>query len=293
MKGQFDMRIRWCSRIVGAGFLFVMLALASCTEKIDIALDNSYIRLVVEGCVTTDTMRHTVRLTTTSSYYYNQPAPVVEHARVLLNDGFGSVEMKETSPGIYRTDASYFGIPGRTYTLNIELAEDIGGHLEYSATSMLHGAAEMDSIGLLLHPDWGREGIWEVKCYVLEPPTVDFYRFLIYRNSRMLTDSLPEWFTIDDLLFNGNYTNGATVAYLNQDNPGESLVAGDTITLEVNNIGKEYANFILEAQSEVRGSNPLFSGPPANVKGNISNGAVGFFAAYGLSRRFAIVGGRE
>ncbi len=69
MKGQFDMRIRWCSRIVGAGFLFVMLALASCTEKIDIALDNSYIRLVVEGCVTTDTMRHTVRLTTTSSYY--------------------------------------------------------------------------------------------------------------------------------------------------------------------------------------------------------------------------------
>jgi hypothetical protein len=32
------------------------------------------------------------------------------------------------------------------------------------------------------------------------------------------------------------------------------------------------------------GSNPLFSGPPANVKGNISNGAIGFFAAYTTSR---------
>ena len=57
----------------------------------------------------------------------------------------------------------------------------------------------------------------------------------------------------------------------------------------MNSIGSGYANFIWEAQAEVQGSNPLFSGPPANVKGNIDNGAIGFFAAYSVSRAYTIV----
>ena len=69
----------------------------------------------------------------------------------------------------------------------------------------------------------------------------------------------------------------------------EVLITGDTVTVEMNSIGTDYANFIWEAQSEVKGSNPLFSGPPANVKGNIDNGATGFFAAYSVSRAYTIV----
>jgi hypothetical protein len=143
-------------------------------------------------------------------------------------------------------------------------------------------------VSLLFHPEWSNNGIWEVKCYVQEPPTVDFYRFLILKNQKLLTDTLDEWFVTDDKFFNGNYTNGATVAYLQQNSPQEGLVHGDVVTVEVNNIGKEYANFLWEAQAELRGSNPLFSGPPANVKGNISNGAFGFFAAYSATRSNAV-----
>jgi hypothetical protein len=51
----------------------------------------------------------------------------------------------------------------------------------------------------------------------------------------------------------------------------------------VNNIGKDYYDFLIGAQAEIRGSNPLFSGPPANVKGNINNGAIGFFSAYSVT----------
>jgi hypothetical protein len=36
------------------------------------------------------------------------------------------------------------------------------------------------------------------------------------------------------------------------------------------------------------GSNPLFSGPPANIKGNINNGGVGFFTAHSVTRSYAI-----
>jgi len=54
-------------------------------------------------------------------------------------------------------------------------------------------------------------------------------------------------------------------------------------------INREYNDFLSDAQIELQGSNPLFSGPPANVKGNISNGAFGFFSAYSATRSYAIV----
>lgn len=268
---------------------FGAISFPSCTEKIDIELDDSYTRLVVDGAITTDTMRHMIKLTRSSSYFYNEPAPVVEDAVVTISDGENLFSLAETSPGVYQTNEGVFGIPGRSYTLNIQLKEPLGNHSEYTASSTLSGVSEMDSVGLLFHPEWGREGIWEVKCYVQEPPTVDFYRFLIYKNSRLLSDSIPEWFVVDDKLFNGGYTNGASVGFLSQGNPDEGLRPGDVVTLEVNNISEEYINFIWEVQSEVRGSNPLFTGPPANVKGNISNGAIGFFAAYSVTRKSAYV----
>ncbi len=270
-------------RIIFSGFM-----LNSCTEKIDIPLDSSYIRLVVEGAITTDTMPHTVKITTTASYYLNEPAPVVRGASVTISDGPDIFPLSEILPGVYETDASVFGLPGHTYSLSIKLAEAIGGYTDYSARAYLNKVASLDSVGLRYNPDWGRSGVWEVKCYVLEPPTIDYYRFMIYRNNYLVTDSINKWFVTDDKFFNGNYTNGATVAYLNQGNPGEGLRVGDIVTVEVDNISKDYFDFIMQVQAEVRGSNPLFSGPPANVKGNIDHGAVGFFTAYDLTRKGAV-----
>jgi hypothetical protein len=128
---------------------------------------------------------------------------------------------------------------------------------------------QLDSVSLAFHPDWSEAGIWEVKCYVQDPPTTDFYRFLITKNAEMLTDTIDEWFVTDDRFFNGNYAYGAPIAYLQQHKNDEVLFAGDTVKVEMNSIGRDYANFIWEAQTEAGQSNPLFSGPPSNVKGNI------------------------
>jgi len=271
-------------------FLFSLLSILafSCTERIEIELDESYTRLVVDGSISTDTMRHMVVLTTTSSYYYNQPAPPVTGAQVTISDGTQVFDLTEEKPGVYLTTPSVFGIPGKTYSLNIKLANAIGGNDSYTATSKLNAVTPLDSISLLFHPEWSSEGIWEVKCFVQEPPTVDFYRFLLYKDQVLLTDTLNEWLITDDMFFNGNYTNGLPIAYLDQGNPEQELQPGDIIMTEVNNIGDEYYSFLVEAQTELFGSNPLFSGPPANIKGNISNGAVGFFTAHSVTRSYAI-----
>lgn len=274
-------------QIISILSLLLVLA-ASCTERIEIPLDDSYTRLIVDGSISSDTMSHTVLLSTTSSYYYNEPAPRVRGAQVSITDGTETFLLKEKSPGVYRTEPNVYGIPGKTYSLIIKLADAIGGYSDYSAKATLYPVQPMDSIGLLFHPDWSVNGIWEVKCYVQEPPTSDYYRFLLSKNQTLLTDTLDEWLITDDLFFNGNYTNGLPIGYLDQGSSEQGLNPGDTIKAEVDRIEKEYFAFLMEAQAELFGSNPLFSGPPANVKGNINNGAVGFFAAYSASRAYAI-----
>jgi len=261
-------------------FIVCSAMTTSCTEEIDIPLDNTYTRLVVEGAITTDTTTHMIHLTTTSSYYSAELPPPVRNARVTLSDGVDTILLQEAYEGVYMTSSEVFGVIGRTYTLKIQLQQPIGGHSEYTASSKIYEVNELDSISLDFHSDWGSEGVWEVKCHVQEPPTVDYYRFMIYRNNVLHNPNVQYWFVIDDRFFNGNYAAGAPVAYFRQDNEFEQLYPGDTVGVEVNRISKEFYEYILEVQSAVQGSYPLFSGPPANVKGNISNGAVGFFAAY-------------
>jgi hypothetical protein len=268
--------------------LIFLISVVSCTEKIDIKLDDSYTRLVVDGAITTDSKAHTVVLSKTSSYYYNMPAPMVTGANVSISDGTRKYDLKEDSPGVYRTAPSVRGATGKTYTLNIKLAAMIGGYTDYEASSTINPVTTLDSISLLLHPDWSTGGIWEVKCYVQDPLTFDYYRFLVSKDGKMVSDTLNEWFVTDDKFFNGNYANGATIAYLEQDLPEVGLRPGDKITVEMNSIGKDYAAFLWSAQTELFGSNPLFSGPPANVTGNINNGAVGFFSAYSATRASTI-----
>jgi len=274
MKNQFKILI----------ILLLSVRLISCTERIDIELDDGSVRLVVEGSVTTDTMSHKIILSKTTSYYYNQKAPSVTGAMVSISTGKEIIQLHEAAPGIYETDSTFFGVEGETYTLDIKLAIPVGGFSRYSATSMMNNEVIIDSLNLLFHPDWSKEGFWEVKCFFQDPQTADYYRFLISRNGKMLSDTLDEWFITDDRFFSGGYVEGTTVAVLDQGSADEKLVNGDTVMVELNSIGRDYAGFLGEAQAELMGSNPLFSGPPANVNGNISNGAIGFFEAYTASR---------
>jgi len=272
-------------------FFLLLVHLCSCTERIDISLYESVVRLVVEGSLTTDTMSHKVLISSTSDYFCNQSAQPVSGATATVSDDENILNLTEVTTGVYQTAPSVHGIEGKTYTLNIKLKNQIGGFSDYTASSKLYPVAKLDSINLLYHPDRSSDGIWEVKYFVQDPPSADFYRFLISRNDTMITDTLDEWFVTDDRFFNGNYVNGVTVGYLDQSIKEQRLIPGDSMLVEMNNTGEGYANFLWESQSEIIGSYPLFTGPPANIKGNINNGAIGFFAAYSVSRAITNVPG--
>lgn len=260
----------------------LLIIISACTEKIDIDLGTTYTRLVVEGQITSDTGVHWVNLSKTTDYYFNELPPVISGATVRISDDNGlDLQLQENIEirGRYETPGQFFGIPGHTYTLDIELPEPVNDQTHYEATCKMRPVAPIDTITVEYLENWEA---FAVKIYAQEPPTTDFYAFQIIKNGRLITDTISEVWISDDRYFNGNYTNGVAVYYLFPDNgPDEDVVAGDTITLKMSSITEEYYRFIFELQDQTFDfRNPLFSGPPANVTTNISNEGCGFFAAY-------------
>jgi hypothetical protein len=259
------------------------LILLGCTEKIDIDLGTTYTRFVVDGVITTDTMKHCVKLSKSIDYYTPTDVPAVSNAMVTISDGFEMITLQENDsiPGNYETPADYYGIPGRTYSLNIDLQEPINGQTSYSASSKLNAVAPIDSIKVVYKEEWEA---WELQLYATDPTAVNFYIFDVYKNGVLLTDTIDEVGISDDKYFNGNFTYGAAVYYFIKENPDEVVNPGDIITLRMGGITEEYYHFVVDVMNETfEFRNPLFSGPPANISTNISNGGMGFFTAFATS----------
>jgi hypothetical protein len=276
---------RWMVGLLLAGLL-------SCTERVDIELDSTYRRLVVYGTVTTDSVRHRVDLSTTSDYFLNAASPVVSGAIVELvfDDTSLLFQEQDSLKGTYLAPYAFRGRVGTTYHLNISQV-DVDGNGEYEsyhAWSTMPGGVRMDSISLNYNRSFWWSG-WEVYMFALDPPTVDWYGLKIWKNSDLLTDTLIKYQVVPDDFYNGKYLYyGFPIAFLSDSSEREKVEPGDTVTLELNSIDQAYYNFIIDAQLEIFGNNPLFSGPPANVRSNIDNGGKGIFTAYSVERASAV-----
>ena len=270
----------------------VALLTVSCTEKINLKLDTTYTRLVVDGHIRSDTGIYSINLTKSSDYFSNVPAPRVVNATVSLTDGTNTFPMTETEPGVsgvYNTDPKFGGTIGKDYLLNITLPEVIAGTNQYSASSQLIGVTKLDSVKTVFRPDIGKDGHWLVKLYAQDPPgRKNYYMINLYRNSKIWTDTITKLSVSDNQFFAGNYIDGIDVFFINNSHKWETLFPGDTIMMELSAITKEYFDFINQVK-QAGFSIPIFSGPPANVEGNVSNNGVGFFAAYSSSFAKTIV----
>lgn len=273
-------------------FLAVFLIAVSCTEEIEITLDSTYTRLVVDGTIESDTGIYRVTLTKSADYFSNTAVPKVVNANVFLSDGddiFVLQESESGTSGIYETNAGFAGQVGKNYTLHVELPEPIAGKNVFEASSVLKPVTRLDSIAAVFHSDWGREGIWTIKLWAQEPgDEINYYLFNFYRNGVLMTDTITKKVVSDDKFYNGSYMTGVDVIYINNAHKWETIYPGDIVTLQMSGITKEYFNFIDQVK-QAGFSIPFFSGPPANVQGNINNGGIGFFTAYSNSFKSAVV----
>nr|WP_321405337.1 DUF4249 domain-containing protein [uncultured Carboxylicivirga sp.] len=259
--------------------LFISIA---CTEDMTIKLNNTEPRLVVDGQISTDTTSHFVRLTSSATYYSNTEPVGISDAIVTIQDDVQTILLEESTefPGYYLTPSDYYGLPGRSYHLTIENVDvDNDGVYEvYEAESKINPVAPIDSVRLEYESTWD---LWKVLLYAQEPSeTKDFYSFSIALNDSLLTDRYSELGFVDDKFFDGNYAGGVWVQTIDEEDMELTLMEGDWVKLYMQGITVEFYYYLEALEEEVNFKAPLFSGPPANVKGNISNGALGFFNTY-------------
>nr|WP_319401610.1 DUF4249 domain-containing protein [uncultured Carboxylicivirga sp.] len=265
--------------------IVMVLVFNACTEDITLKLKNTEPRLVVDGSISTDTTSHYVRLTLSGDYYANKQPEAISDAVVSITDAVQTIQLVESTenPGYYLTPSDYYGVPGRTYHLTIENVDiNNDGITEvYEAESQLNPVAELDSVRLEYENTYK---LWKVLLYAQEPlETKDFYSFSISLNDSVLTQRYSELGYVDDKFFDGNYAGGVWVQTIDEEEMELKLQEGDWVKLYMNGITEDFYYYLNAVNEEVSFKAPLFSGPPANVEGNISNGALGFFQAYSYS----------
>ncbi|OIP00931.1 MAG: hypothetical protein AUJ98_05980 [Bacteroidetes bacterium CG2_30_33_31] len=257
-------------------FLIISLSiLSSCTEKINLKLNESNTRLVVEGNISTDSIEQMVTLTQSTSYFYNQSAPTIKSASVTVSDGANSYSYSEQpiGSGKYFTDKKFAGKQGANYHLTISGVDinNDGTNEIYHATEKMKNYLIIDSIYALKVSMFGRKG-YRIFGFAQEPATPgDFYMWRYYINNKLITDTLGKITFSSDQLGNGNYLSNFEMGFIEE---GE---AGDILMVETNAITEDYFNYIISFFLETQWSGGGFSGPPANIKTNIDNGALGYF----------------
>lgn len=266
-------------------FALILIALTSCTEDMTLVLKDTAPRLVVDGRINTDKGRHFVRLTQTGDYFNNAEANAILGAEVSIDDGETTLILVESEdyPGFYFTPDNYQGEIGKTYNLHVSKVDiDNNGIAEvYSASSELKPVASIDEVKLEYDEIYK---FWKVLLYAQDPiETKDFYSFSVAINDSIISDRYSKLGYVDDRFFDGNYADGVWVYTIDEEDENINLKDGDWVRLTMGGITEDFYHFLEAIEIETGFKTPLFSGPPANVPSNISNGALGFFTAYSTS----------
>ncbi|NQX91578.1 MAG: DUF4249 domain-containing protein [Flavobacteriales bacterium] len=262
--------------------------LASCTEVIDLELNEGEAqRLVVNGWFTDVPGRSRVDLTLTTSYFQNEAAPRVSGALVSVTDGTTTWTLSEVSPGVYQPASDVVGEPGNTYTLNIEHEGE-----NYEASAFMRASNPMDSINVrILDPleEFGfpADPYYSVRLWTQEPEGLgDAYVWYTYVNGEGIRDTLNELTIVEDSFYDGSYVSDLEIDFVDIET---EAVQGDTLLLEQWNIGIDSYEVLQEILNQTDFQGGIFDAPPANVRTNISNGALGLWGAATIVTKETII----
>jgi hypothetical protein len=284
------------NQIVILSVFILSIIVAGCTETIDnIRLDSTRPRLVVEGYISTDTVRQMVKLSILGDALKKDPIRVVSNALVTIYDGTTTYNLVEDQAvkGTYFTTSKVFGVVGRSYTLRIKNVDINNDQVmeEYTAQSTIKGINPVDSIHLVYNSSNHFDKGWSINLYTMDPGQGrNFYLIKVLKNNILLTDSIFKYSIGDNTGFEGKYYDGFTVYNLREGRVDERLVHGDIVTVELFGIDENYYSFISSYISDYYPKVPIFSGPSANIPTNIKpiDNAVGIFAAYSIERKSII-----
>ena len=230
----------------------------SCTEVVDIPLDNAAPKIVIEALInwekgTTGNVQK-IKLKTTSNYYTNA-VPVVTGANVIITNSTNTIfNFIEAQPGEYVCN-NFVPVLNQTYSLRVTSNGTI-----YTASETLKPIVPIINIS-----QEAIEGTTDgkgktIKASFLDIATTEDYYLFKYETPYRVRASV---YVLEDEFFNGN-------SFFSEESE-EKLVTNDVVKITHYGVSRSYFNY-LEKLIAVSGSTGgLFSSPPVTVRGNITN----------------------
>ncbi len=253
------------------GILFLFLLSSCFQDVIDIDFSEIDSQLVVEGKITNEYKQHEVFLHFTTRYENRNEMPPAVGAIVTITDNEGGIiNLDEITPGKYQTPLVE-GIPGRTYTLNINHNGE-----KFTSVSKMPEPILLDSIILNHHPRW--DGYEAGYIFRDRPGVTDLCRIEVHTNDSGMREII---------LYNGRYFEGERIV---NENIGGIFYSGDFLNIDVYTIDQRVfdiyfriANYKSETNVDDIDVNDLLNVSSYNMS-NISNNAIGLFSAEAVNK---------
>jgi hypothetical protein len=283
--------------LISAFFLF----LVSCEKDINIKLDPSQTKLVVDATI--ENGQAPVVFLSKSLDFFSKINPevlaasLVRNARIKIGDGTSEVILTEDSIVrntskiyFYTTSGAGLFFRGKTntkYTLTI----DVLGEVYTATTSIPVITRRIDSLWWEKIPF--AEDTNDVRVMFKGTDRVGFGDFIRYFTKRGQEPFLPGINSVfDDQIIDGStYTVQIDKGFDKNLEFADSLSnfkRGDTVTIKLCNIDKGTYDFWRTYEFSFQSIGNPFSSP-TRILGNISNDALGYFGGYGAQYRTVII----
>jgi hypothetical protein len=275
-------------------FLFSMMVLTSCEEKIEIELDKGTPQLTVDAWITDKAGSQTIVLTQSADYFNNAPSPAVTNATVWISDDLGNIYnfIDNGNTGVYTWTPGPFDTlarVGHSYKLEINYGVET-----FVSEATMQPSVVIDSLTQYKELDgFSTDSVIRAEFWARDNfGREDFYWIRTYRDGTfnnkpngILTAEEAAFGSGDGFIFIVPYRQG-----INEfDRPFE---IGELVKVEIYGINRESFRFLNQAQSQMLNGG-LFATPPYNVISNIKNAnpnaknvsqqAVGWFEVCGTS----------
>jgi hypothetical protein len=256
------------------GVFILLLSCYACKKLISVNLNDASPQIVVEGIITNAPGPYQVQITKTVNFSASNIFPPVTGASVKITDNSAGLTdiLTETAPGIYTTHLIQ-GIPGHSYQLAINT-----GSQTYMASSTMPQPVPLDSLTFQHTVGFGKIEIRAVPNFQDPAYIKNYYAFDLSVNGRRLKNNT---IVFDDRFSDGKYINVGLLT------DSSYISIGDTVSLQMKCIDKPTYDYFFSFE-QIAGNNGFQAASPSNPVTNMSNNALGYFAAYTTQRKTAI-----
>ena len=235
-------------------FLFLVVMTASCEEVVEVDLEESEPRLVIEASLVWNLNQVQnplfIKLSTTAPFF-DEDIPPAEGASVRVFDEIGNEYLfEETEPGLFRNDG-FTPEAGLVYELEVIYEDQV-----YRATESIVTTPEIDFIEQENDGGFSGDEI-ELKAFYTDPEGKgDYYLFRFFHEDLSIQ-------IYDDELIDGNQS----FAFFSD----EDLEPGDEVLFELQGISRGFYEYLFILRSQAGSGGGPFQTQPTIVRGNIIN----------------------